>query len=262
MINPRKYGNRSFSVAVIHGGPGAGGEMAPVARELAKEHGVLEPLQTAMTLDGQVEELKSILEQHGATPVILIGHSYGAILSFLTAAKNPELVRKLIMVGSAPFEEKYVADIMKVRQSRLTDVENDRLSFLMDAVGNPRGNEDGDVLFAQIGALLATADACDPLPHYDDILYRYDIYEAVWPEVAALRKNGTLLEFGRKIRCPVTAIHGRYDPHPAEGVREPLARTLSQFTFTLLDKCGHTPWLEKQANDTFYRVIREETRES
>ena len=31
LINPRTYGDAPFRVAVIHGGPGAAGEMAPVA---------------------------------------------------------------------------------------------------------------------------------------------------------------------------------------------------------------------------------------
>ena len=57
MKNLRIYGNKPFSVAVIHGGPGAPGEMAPVARELASVKGVLEPLQTADSLEGQVDEL-------------------------------------------------------------------------------------------------------------------------------------------------------------------------------------------------------------
>jgi hypothetical protein len=34
MKNLRKYGKAPFSLAVIHGGPGAPGEMATVAREL------------------------------------------------------------------------------------------------------------------------------------------------------------------------------------------------------------------------------------
>jgi len=46
MKNFRKYGKPPFRVAVIHGGPGAGGEMAPVVRELASDCGVLEPIQT------------------------------------------------------------------------------------------------------------------------------------------------------------------------------------------------------------------------
>jgi len=36
MENPRKYGNRPYEVALVHGGPGAAGEMAPVAKELSK----------------------------------------------------------------------------------------------------------------------------------------------------------------------------------------------------------------------------------
>ena len=53
MKNLRKYGNAPFNVAVIHGGPGASGEMAPVARKLSSNWGVLEPLQTEASLDGQ-----------------------------------------------------------------------------------------------------------------------------------------------------------------------------------------------------------------
>jgi len=41
MKNLRKYGHKPFVVAVIHGGPGAPGEIAPVARELSSIRGVL-----------------------------------------------------------------------------------------------------------------------------------------------------------------------------------------------------------------------------
>ena len=46
----RLYGKAPYRVAVVHGGPGAAGEMAPVARRLGAACGVLEPLQTAMTM--------------------------------------------------------------------------------------------------------------------------------------------------------------------------------------------------------------------
>jgi len=77
MKNLRKYGNAPFNVAVIHGGPGAPGEMAPVAHQLSTDWGVLEPLQTAISLEGQVQELKSVLERNGSLPMTLIGHSWG-----------------------------------------------------------------------------------------------------------------------------------------------------------------------------------------
>ena len=68
MENLRRYGHKPFNVAVIHGGPGAPGEMAPIARELSSSTGVLEPLQTAMTIEGQVQELKAILKKNGDIP--------------------------------------------------------------------------------------------------------------------------------------------------------------------------------------------------
>lgn len=54
------------------------------------------------------------------------------------------------------------------------------------------------------------------------------------------------------------AIHGDYDPHPAEGVEKPLAAVLKDFRFILLDRCGHLPWIERQAKDRFYSILREE----
>ncbi|HLC23076.1 MAG TPA: hypothetical protein VJL08_01335 [Dehalococcoidia bacterium] len=52
MKNLRKYGDKPYGVAIIHGGPGAPGEMAPVALELSAVTGILEPLQTATSLEG------------------------------------------------------------------------------------------------------------------------------------------------------------------------------------------------------------------
>ncbi len=54
MRNLRKYGRAPYTVAIVHGGPGAPGDMAPVARELSTTYGVLEPLQTEETLNGQI----------------------------------------------------------------------------------------------------------------------------------------------------------------------------------------------------------------
>jgi pimeloyl-ACP methyl ester carboxylesterase len=56
----------------------------------------------------------------------------------------------------------------------------------------------------------------------------------------------------------VVAIHGDYDPHPAEGVEKPLDSVLRRFRFVLLKNCGHRPWAERQARDAFYRVLEEE----
>jgi pimeloyl-ACP methyl ester carboxylesterase len=81
----RLWGNTPYKIAVIHGGPGAAGSMAPVARELCRDAGIFEPFQTETTLEGQVRELSGSLKAHADLPATLIGHSWGAWLAFLAA---------------------------------------------------------------------------------------------------------------------------------------------------------------------------------
>jgi pimeloyl-ACP methyl ester carboxylesterase len=258
MINLRKYGNKPFRVAVIHGGPGAPGEMAPVARELSSAMGVLEPLQTATTLEGQVSELKAVLEKHAALPLTLIGFSWGALLSFIFAARYRSLVRKLILIGSAPYEGKYAANITQTRLSRLSAEERKQVLSLTETLNDP-SFADKNTTMAQLGKLLSKADSYDPLPYDDEILEcQYDVFQGVWEQASQLRSSGKLIELGRKIKCPVVAIHGDYDPHPAAGVAEPLSRILKDFRFVFLEKCGHRPWLERSARDRFYNILKQE----
>jgi len=262
--NLRNYGEIPFDVAVIHGGPGAGGEMAPVARTLsAAGRGVLEPIQTARTLDAQVEELRETLENHAARPAILIGFSWGAWLSFIVAAHYPALVRALILVGSGPFEAKYVSQLAETRMARLIAEEQAEFRAAVQGLEEPAvGNK--NALLTRLGELAGKTDAFDPLPAPNDetdrISHQGDLFQPVWSVAAEMRRSGELLRLAGRVTCPVIAIHGDYDPHPAEGVREPLSRVLSDFRFILLDRCGHTPWIERHAREPFYRVLDEQIR--
>jgi pimeloyl-ACP methyl ester carboxylesterase len=258
MNNVRTYGAPPFDVAVVHGGPGAPGEAAPVARELAKAHGVLEPLQTASTLQGQIIELETVLKQKAHPPIALIGHSYGAMLGFILAAQYPSLVKRLILISSGVFEDKYAESITATRLSRLTEREMATVDSLSTALDNPHA-KDKNRLFAQLGQVISRADSFDPLPGEIEIIEcQYDIYLSVWEDVQKLRSSGGLLALGRHIRCPVVAIHGDYDPHPTEGVRTPLSGVLADFTFIILENCGHRPWVERAASDEFYRILEQQ----
>ncbi len=119
-LNYRRYGKSPYSVVTVHGGPGAPGEMAYVAERLSEKCGVIEPFQTSRTIRGQIEELHSLVNEACDLPVVMIGHSWGAWLSFMVAAEFPNDVKKVILVSAGPFE--HGADVTKTRLSRLTDV--------------------------------------------------------------------------------------------------------------------------------------------
>jgi len=232
--------------------------MAPVARELKSDWGVLEPFQTEDSINGQVEELKTILEGNGYPPLILIGFSWGAWLSFIFAANYPAFLRKLILVGSGPFEEKYAVGIQKTRLNRLSQKDRKEAESLIRVLNDPAAEDKGKV-FSRLGELFLRADAYDPITQKSESVdFRVDIFQNVWKEAEKLRRSGKLLQLGESIKCPVVAIHGDYDPHPAEGVQKPLSSVLKDFRFILLKKCGHKPWIEQKAREEFFRIVREE----
>jgi len=258
MDNLRRYGSPPYNVAVIHGGPGAPGEMAPVARELSSITGVLEPLQTAASLEGQVQELHDILRENGDLPVTLIGWSWGAWLGFILAARHPELVKKLILIASGPFEEEYAAGITEARMDRLDEEHKAEARSLIDVLTDPAA-ADKNAAFARLGKLISKADSYDPMPYEDETPdYQFDVFQEVWGQANGLRISGELLELGRKIQCPVVAVHGDYDPHPYRGVEEPLSRVIEDFRLVLLEDCGHRPWFERAAREEFYNILKRE----
>jgi pimeloyl-ACP methyl ester carboxylesterase len=258
MENLRTYGKAPYNVVVIHGGPGAAGEMAGVARELKSGWGVLEPLQTAASLEGQIEELRTVLEKNGDLPVFLIGFSWGAWLSYIFTSRYPSFVKKLILIGSGPFEEKYAVRIEETRLNRLSEKERTEIESLYEVLDNPVG-EDKNEAFVRLGVLFSKADAYDPIIYESEVIdCDVAIFQNVWKEAEELRRSGKLLQFGKHIRCPVVAIHGDYDPHPAEGVQKPLSVILKNFKLVLLENCGHKPWIERQARDEFYRILKQE----
>ena len=261
----RKYGSEPYTISLVHGGPGGGGEMAPVARNLSDRWGVLEPIQMDDSIAGLVEETRGIIETHAKAPVSIVGHSWGAWLGLMVAAEHPRLVNKLVLVGSGPFEEGFVRKIGEARRSRLTDVEREEFGRIVGLLNGPK-SENANSLLPRLGELAAKTDSFDPI-HEDESAEdrvdvedggRGDIYQKVWSEAAQLRKRGELLEVARKVRCPVIAIHGDYDPHPIAGIEEPLSRVVEDFRLVVLKRCGHTPWMERQAREEFFQVLRAE----
>jgi pimeloyl-ACP methyl ester carboxylesterase len=255
-ISFRQYGTPPHRVAVLHGGPGVPGYMAPVARELAKIVGVLEPLQSANSLDGQIEELRTQLVDHGSPPMTVIGSSWGAVLALFLAAKHTELVRKAILIGSAVFDAENSDRVKTQRLERLTQVNRARHDTILRELAQVSGDE-RERLFAEWANIFLDADVYDPLTRDLEVLQvQPDVNEKVWSDFKALRDRSNFLadEFS-KINVHVIVIHGEYDPHPIEGIRPFLESCLRDVRFEILPECGHYPWIERRARERFFDIL-------
>ncbi|MBN2272864.1 MAG: alpha/beta hydrolase [Bacteroidales bacterium] len=241
---------------MLHGGPGAPGDILLPAVALSAKAGVFEPLLTQLSITGQIDALHEMILNHCHPPVKLAGHSWGAWLAYLYAAYHVDTAEKTILIGAGSFDIQYNVDLMKIRLNRLSEKEKSEAMILSALVGQ---GEASDSDFRRFGELMSKADSYDCEERKDSsIKFFPEVYNAVWKEADELRHSGELLTLGEKINCPVIAIHGIDDPHPVDGVEKPLKKVLHDFRCIRIEKCGHYPWREKYAKALFYQILERE----
>lgn len=239
---------------LLHGGPAAIGSIGPLAELLCTSSrlhcGVAEPFQSKDTIDGLLaelhEQMTSTLAGYGAdASTTIAGHSWGAWLAAIYASRHPEHVHTLVLIGCPPLEQRYAAQINSRRMDNLKCDEREQFRNL---IGKIEANTLTDKDLAELRRLTTIADNVDAEPF--DCKYQPDrrIYAKVWSEAELMRRNGSLLAAFRKIanrRISVTIIHGDRDPHPVEGVAEPLDGIGLRYTLYRIADCGHNPFLER-----------------
>ncbi|MCL2001729.1 MAG: alpha/beta hydrolase, partial [Planctomycetes bacterium] len=244
----------------LGGGAGAPGSVAAVARELGRTAGILEPIQSRDSVAGLIEELDEQLRECVQKPLLLIGHSWGAWLALLYAARLLELARRIVLVGAGPLDERYARHIAERRRARLTPEQDADFAAAIATLENTAEGSIRAEAMLRLATLTKLTDHIhlrEPAEQEADDALPADArqYASVWPEAARLRADGSLLEAARSLLCPVTVLHGADDPHPPEGVTEPLAAAGVSFTSSIYPSCGHEPFHEKYAADVFYNEL-------
>ena len=250
----RLYGEKPYSIVLVHGGPGAIGSLRGFANELNERTGVgiVEAIQSKYSIAELIEELYHQIIDNCEEKVTLIGHSWGAWLVALLAEKHPELVEKIILVGCAPLKDIYVADI---GIKRLANLSGEQAILFQRLIENQMTDED-------MKKIPAVFEKSDNYCLKDKALHGVDktdseMHNMVWKEAAKLRTSGELIEVFKRIRSKIYLIQGSYDPHPVNGVVKPLQENSISCETYILEKCGHSPFMEKYAKDEFYSVLEQ-----
>ena len=259
----RLHGAFPYRVAVIHGGPGAPGTVSSLARKLGCSRGVIEPFQTAHSVRGQIAELHEQLGSHADPPVVLIGHSWGAWLSWLFAAEYPSCVSRLILAACPAFDPSYLPEMQSRRLAKLSSAERDEYLSLVELLQNP--SSESSSRLSRLGELARKADhVCidDTDENREDpVAVDGEGYRQVWGEASRMRETGEILSFASSIRCPVCVIHGLEDSTPIEGVVRPIEPLLPGLSVHGIPRAGHYPWKERYASELFYDVLDREIEE-
>jgi pimeloyl-ACP methyl ester carboxylesterase len=256
MLFVREYGLSGPPIIVLHGGPGASGHMAPVARGLSDVCWVVEPFQRKsgdepLTVARHVADLHEIINFHTVDfRPALLGASWGAMLALAYAAAHPNSVGPLILVGCGTFDLVARAELHRIIAERMTDVIRARL-------------KDAEQLDAD-ERLKASAEATIPIYSYDPLIspHKEDEVDArahheTWDDMLRLQREGIYPAAFAAIKVPVLMVHGTFDPLPGRLIAKGLRPYLPQLDYRELERCGHYPWLEQAAADTFFSLIRD-----
>lgn len=260
MIRVRRYGMTGPWVIVLHGGPAAVGDVAPVARGLCSEFRVLEPWQRGssqvpLTVARHVKDLHEVIERECTSPrPALVGHSWGAMLALAYAAAHPRDVGPVVLIGCGTFDS-----AARRRLWQILDERTDRaLRRKLDALRShyPDLHQRLEKRFELTRGLYAY----DPLPDEVDLAKpaRFDVQAHIetWEDMMRLQENGVYPAAFSRITSPVLMLHGADDPHPGPLIRTGLMPVLPQLEYHEWPCCGHTPWLERRACQAFFDYLR------
>lgn len=256
----RDYGTSGPLIFVIHGGPGAPGSAAALARGLAPSFRVREPFQRGspecagmargepLTVARHVADLDALVGEAPGERPALVGHSWGAMLALAYAAAHPDRVAALTLVGCGTFDETARARFRAVRDQRMNQAAVRRFHSLAAL-------PDSDRRLEAMGELLQPvysydADAEEEGEPGDDRAHR-----ETWDDMLRLEAAGVYPATFAAIDVPVIMLHGAYDPHPGGLIRASLAPHLPQLEYHEWERCGHYPWLERAVRADFFAVL-------
>jgi pimeloyl-ACP methyl ester carboxylesterase len=223
-----EYGDAGPVVIVLHGGPGAPGDVTDMARGLADTFHVLEPYQrpsgdAPLTVARHVEDLRELVVARSLLGPALVGHSWGAMLALAFAAAHPDLAVRLVLVGCGTFDE------------------GSRARFRA-AIGDRRPDE----------PVKAWAEASEP----EAVAFDERANAETWADMLRLQIEGVYPAAFTAIRSPVLMLHGAADPHPGRMILESLRPFLPQLEYREWERCGHYPWREKAVRGDFFATVK------
>ncbi len=256
-MHVREYGSSGPVVILLHGGPGAPGYLAPVARELAGSIRVLEPFQRRsgkrpLTVAHHVADLDDLVKSHGTEqrPAI-VGHSWGAMLALAYAAVHPDGVACLALIGCGTFDTAARNRMEAIRSARMDKRLRDRMKHVACE------NTDPDERLRAAGRLILQVDSFALIPAEDET-ETCDArgHEETWQDMLRLQDEGVYPSSFANIGSPAIMMHGAFDPHPGRMIHAGLATQMPQLEYHEWEQCGHYPWLEKAVRDDFYSTLQ------
>jgi sigma-B regulation protein RsbQ len=193
-------------------------------------------------LAGYAEDLVQLVEILDAGPVILVGHSVGAMIGLLAANARPELFRRLVMIGPSPRYQNDAPDYVG-------GFEREALEDLLDLLGRNVAGWAG----VMAPVVMDNPDRPELAAELEDRFCRMD------PDVARQFARATFLSDYRhalpEVRVPALIVQMRKDAVAPVCVGEYMHARMPRSTLRVMEVAGHCPHLSHPLETA--AVIRE-----
>lgn len=266
----RMVGAGRDTLVILHGGPGFNLEyLADDLAPLAARHTLLfydqrgtgrsTLVSDSLALDGQrfAEDLDAVRRHFGLARLTLLGHSWGAGVAALYAARYPDRIARLLIVSGLPLQSEQ-RDTAFARLAASRDTLTRRL---MQEAMQARLADPGDPAPCRAYYTLwfrpFFADSTAALRSKGDFC-------AGTPEARANKIRGvdrfTMASLGKwdwrqplhRVTAPALVIHGSVDVFPVAGARD-WAMALPHARLLILEGVGHFPYLDSP--ETFFAAV-------
>ena len=259
----QQFGDSGETIILLSGGPGLNPYyLEPLYNELKKKYkcillhqrgtgnSILDKVdQEFLTVQKYIDDLNGLYKKLGNKKLILVGHSWGGMLSFSYAANEPEKVKKVILLNTGGVTDQFYTWFGSNINMRLHKEDTDLYQEQID-------NNRETLIAIWPGYFFDRNIAIKTRPKLD---YKFRNQKGVnafasgnWRE----RSEDRVAKL-KKYKGPIDLITGRQDP-VGESVVYEAKSIIPQLKYTFIEQCGHFPWIEgeKQA-ETFYKLFDE-----
>jgi pimeloyl-ACP methyl ester carboxylesterase len=178
-------------------------------------------------------------------------------LSF--ASRHSPAVSKLVLVGCGTYDKVARARMRDSIQQRLGPERRQRIVELEAKLVGETSPVQREAALQQIGTIRSDLETYCPVGNEADqsglLPLDPDGHTETWNDVIRLQDAGIEPQTFSQICAPVLMIHGDHDPHPGTATRDLLRRYIPHLEYLNLDRCGHEPWREQYARESFAATL-------
>lgn len=201
-----------------------------------------------MSIDKYVEDLEALRVHLKLSKLIIVGHSWGAMLGFAYAAKYPDKLDRLILLGPGGITSAFFTYFESNIQMRLHEEDKEEAQKSTVREGGLKAIIPGYFFSRERGLFMKSLLDSTLMNKNQSAIYRLTIKSYTATQANRVKEI-------RKYKNPVYIIQGRQDPIGESTVYE-TREVLPQTKFTFIEDCGHFPWLEEEKAVTeFYQLL-------